>query len=166
MAEFNERTIRGPGGLIDTIRPGENRPWMVWTAAGVIAALALYGLVSGIRGGHPAAGVALALTQGEALNPATAAAATPAVGLPKDQQWSTLSGPEVLSTASAAPAKSAAADNSSDDDDSDAPAATAAADEPDQGQDTAAPLSATPPPTATPAPRPAPSAPVDNSTPF
>lgn len=164
MAEFNERTIRGPDGLIDTIRPGENRPWMVWTAAGAIAALALYGLVSGIRGGHPAAGVALALTQGEALNPATAAAATPAVGLPKDQQWSTLSGPEILTPPSAAPAKSAAASDADEASDSDEPAATVAADQPDQ--DTAAPLSATPPPTAGPAPRPAPSEPVDNSTPF
>jgi len=164
MAEFNERTIRGPGGSIDSIRPGENRPWMVWTAAGAIAVLALYGLVSGIRGGHPAAGVALALAQGEVLNPATAAAAQPAVGLPRDQQWSTLSGPEALSAASAAPAKSAAADSNSDDDDSASPTATTAADQPDQ--DTAAPLSATPPPTPSPAPNPALGEPADNSTPF
>jgi hypothetical protein len=153
MADFDEGAIRPPSPPIETIRAGDISPWMVWIAAGAISVLALLGLYLGIRGGHPASDVGLTLARGEVLNPATAAAATPAIGLPKDQQWSTLSGPEILPKV-APPTRTAASDDSdSGDEDSAEPAAAAAVvDEPDP---TAAPDIAptTPDPTpATPTP--------------
>jgi hypothetical protein len=126
MADFDERAIRSPGQPVDSIRTDDLSPWMVWSAAGAIAGLGLLGLVFGARGGHPASDVGLALTRGEALNPATAASASAAVGLPKDQQWSTLSGPEILPKSAAAPRTAAADEADSGDEASAEPAAAAA----------------------------------------
>ncbi len=111
MAIFDERPIRSPSQPAETIRTDDLSPWMVWAAAAGIGSLALFGLYLGVRGGHPAAGIDLTLTRGEALNPATAAAASPAIALPNNQPWSTLNGPEVLPKSAVAP-KSAAADES------------------------------------------------------
>jgi hypothetical protein len=127
MADFDESAIRSPTRATETIRAGDLKPWMVWSAGGVIAALAVLGLYLGMRGGHPESGVALTLARGEVLNPATVAAATPAVALPKDQQWSTLSGPEIITKAQASPKADAGDETDSDEDASDEPAAAAAA---------------------------------------
>jgi hypothetical protein len=176
MAEFDERSIPAPRAPVDTIRVGDLRPWTVWTAAIVIAGLAVLGLYLGVRGGHPAAGVALALTQGEPLSPGSAASAAPAVALPPDQQWSTLSGPAVLPP-SAAPAKSVASDDT--DSGAEASGQTAAAAAIDD-QQAAAPDAQAPPPeaaeppappaaavtTTPPPPPPKSSPPEDSGTPF
>jgi hypothetical protein len=80
----------------DTIRQGEMGGWAVWSAAAVIAALAMFGLYLGLHSGRPAAGVGLAIAEGQPLNTPTPTSAAPAQALSKDQQWSTLSGPAVL----------------------------------------------------------------------
>jgi hypothetical protein len=153
MADFDERALPSPGQPVDSIRTDDLAPWMVWSAAGAIGGLALLGLIFGARGGHPAADVGLALARGEALNPATAASASAAVGLPKDQQWSTLSGPEIAPK-SAAPIKAAAADEvDSGAEESSSPAAAIAADQAEAAPDAVAPEPAAQPapPTAAPA---------------
>ena len=111
MADFDERAIGSPGQPTDTIRTGELPPWMVWGAAGVLCVLAGAGLYLGVRGGHPS-DVGLTLTHGEALNAGAAASATPAVAMPKDQQWSTLSGPAVVVKSATPPAAAAAQSDS------------------------------------------------------
>ena len=95
MADFDETAIRSPREASQTIRPGDVRPWMVWSAAGALGLLAAVGLFLGVRGGHPASGVSLTLARGVAVDPAAAASATPALAMAKDPQWSTLSGPEI-----------------------------------------------------------------------
>jgi negative regulator of sigma E activity len=126
MANFDETALRSPREAVPSIRTDTLEPWMVQVAAGAIAAMALLGVAFGIKGAHPASGVGLSLNSGVAVSPT---AASPAVGLPKDSQWSTLSGPAVLAP-SAAPAKVASAaeqDADSDEDASDQPAAATAA---------------------------------------
>lgn len=132
MADFDERALREPRQAVDSIRTADLSPWMVWTAAGAIGGMALLGVWFGIRGAHPMSGVGLPFNPGVAVSPAAAASATPAVALPKDQQWSTLSGPQVLPP-SAAPAKVAsAAEAASDEDHSAEPAAASAAEDQDE----------------------------------
>jgi hypothetical protein len=153
MADFDESAIRSPRTPPSTIGAGEIEPWTVWSAAGALVILACVGLALGIRGGHPLSGVGMSLETGEAVDAATTKAAAPAQAMPKDQQWSTLSGPEVV-VKSAAPTKAAAAqDSEGDDADSASPADDAAADQPDV---------ATPPPLVIPPP---PSAPAQAVTP-
>jgi len=162
MADFDERALPSPGQPVDSIRTADLSPWMVWSAAGAIGGLALLGLIFGVRGGHPASDVGLALTRGEALNPATAASASPAAGLPKDQQWSTLSGPEIV-VKSAAPTKTTAAEETdSGDEDSAEPAAAAAA---DQTEPAPTDVTATPEPPAQAPPPPTEPAPASPTTP-
>ena len=129
MADFDERALREPSQPPESIRTADLSPWMVWAAAGTIGGLALLGLIFGLRGGRPASDVGLALTRGEALNPATAAAASAAVGLPKDQQWSILSGPEILPKTVAAPKTAAADEADSGVETSSEPAAATAVDQ-------------------------------------
>jgi hypothetical protein len=157
MADFDERAIRAPTQPGQTIRASDLSPWMVWSAAAAIGALALIGLYLGVRGGHPAAGVALTLARGAALDPATAAAAAPASPLPKDEPWSTLNGPAVLPKS--APKVVASDEGDSGDDASDEPAAAVAADQPDATPDTVTPLEPQTP--AAPEPAPAPARPND-----
>jgi hypothetical protein len=160
MADFDETALRSPRTASQTIRTDNVEPWMVQAAAAGIAVMALLGVVFGIRGAHPGAGVALGLDTGVAVSPTQA---TPAVGLPKDQQWSTLSGPAVTPP-SAAPAKVASAaaqeaDNASSETDASESAAAAAVD-----QDVTAP--SRPAPQITPPPPPAssgPTAPADTN---
>ncbi len=149
MADFDESAIRSPRTPPTTIGVGEVEPWTVWSAAGALVVLACVGLIMGVRGGHPLSGVGMSLQTGEALDAATTKAAAPAQAMPKDQQWSTLSGPEVV-VQSAAPVKTAAAEDSeSDAAVSDEPVATTAADQPEIA--TPPPLAIPPPPsTATP----------------
>ena len=126
MADFDERGLPWAPQAIESIRTDNLSPWMVWCAAGAIAGLAVLGLYFGVRGSHPA-GVTLTLTPGVAVSGAAAASATPAQGLPKDQQWSTLNGPAVLPKP-AAPTKTAASEASDSDEDASAePAAVSAA---------------------------------------
>lgn len=131
MANFDERAIRSPTDPVETIRPGDVRPWMVWAAAGAIGVLAVTGLYLGLRSGHPVDGGGLTLARGAVLNPATAASATPAVALPKDQQWSALSGPEIRPKSATAPKTAATDQSDSGAEDSAEPAAAAVADEPE-----------------------------------
>lgn len=101
---------------------------MVRIAAVAILALALFGLIRGAISSRPAIGQAaspLAVLAG--LSPAATAAAKPAQILPRDDMWSTLSGPRMLD-AQAKPAPQARPVESDDeDDDSASPAAQVAA---------------------------------------
>jgi hypothetical protein len=142
MADFDERALRSPSQPPQSIGSADLAPWMVWTAAGAIGALALTGLYLGLHGGHPASGVGLTLARGAALDPATAASAAPAVALPKTEPWSTLSGPEVLAKSAAQPKSAAAAETDSGEEASGEP--VAAADAADQAEPAPAPPAAQP----------------------
>jgi hypothetical protein len=152
MTDFDERALRSPRLASQSIGTGDLRPWMVWTAASAIAVLAVLGTYMGIRGAHPASDVTLTWAGGEPLNPNTAAAASPAAAMPKDEQWSTLSGPEVLAKSSA-PTKASAADeaDSDDADSSESAAAAATDDQPD--------VTPSPPPASSAAPNTPPATP-------
>jgi hypothetical protein len=128
MADFDETAIRSPREAIASITTDEIRPWMVWTAAGCIGGMALLGVVFGIRGAHPGSGVGLGLTPGVAVASHDAA---PALALPKDQQWSTLSGPAVKPPPSAAPTKVASAAEADADNETDDQSQSAASEESD-----------------------------------
>jgi hypothetical protein len=159
MADFDESAIRSPRQPVQSIRTDDLAPWMVWTAGAAIAAMALLGVFFGLRGARPLSGVSLTLAPGVAINGSTAASATPAVALPKDQQWSTLSGPEVLPTSAASPKSAAANESDSGVEASSEPAAVAAVDQAEQAPS----LIPTPPPAAPQAPaQPPPSTPSDN----
>jgi hypothetical protein len=161
MADFDESAIRSPRTPPQTIGVGEVEPWSVWTAAAALALLAVAGLIMGVRGGHPLSGVGMSLETGAAVDASSAKSATPAAAIPKDPQWSTLSGPEVV-VKSAAPSKVAAAQDDQDDDtDSGAPDDDAAAAQsqpltppplvtPSTSTAPAQPAVASPPPTAAP----------------
>lgn len=159
MADFDETEIRSPRQAADTIRPGDVAPWMVWCVAGALAALALLGLFLGMRGGHPASGVTLTLARGELINPAAAASAAPATPMPKDPDWSVLSGPEIRPKVQPPTRTATAEEDDSDEAASDETAAAAAADDMDQGPaEPASPAAqppAAPPAAPTPAPTPA-----------
>jgi hypothetical protein len=143
MADFDESAIRSPRLAGETIRPGEVAPWMVWSAAAALAALAVIGLFLGLRG-RPTEGVALALTSGAAVNPAAVASATPAAPMPKDAQWSILSGTEIRPKPVVAPRSTAGEGAGSGEEASAEPAAAAAAE-----------TEASAAPAAAPAPQPA-----------
>lgn len=103
---------------------------MVRVAGGVIVVLAGLGLVRGVLDSRPANPSASPLAVLTGMSPAASAAAKPAVILPRDNGWSTLSGPQMID-AKAKPAVEAKPIDSADDEqaDSESPAAaTVAAD--------------------------------------
>lgn len=126
MADFDETAIRSPREAGETIRTGAVEPWMVWSVAGLLVVLALVGLLMGLRG-RQASGVTLSLTPGAAINPAAVASAAPAAPLPKDPQWSILSGTEIRPKPVLAPRSTASDDSDSGEEASAEPAAVAAA---------------------------------------
>ena len=115
MADFDESAIRSPRTPPQTIGVGEVEPWTVWTAAGALVILAVVGLVMGVRGGHPLSGVGMSLETGATVDASATRSAAPAQAMPKDPQWSTLSGPEVVVKSAAPPKVAAAQDDQSDD---------------------------------------------------
>ena len=125
----------------------------VWTAASVIAFLALVGLYRGVTSGRPDGGIAPRFAILAGLHQPQIDAAAPAVVIPRSDEWSTLSGPKMAdaSTKPVAPAPKAAA--KPDDDSDDDAAAPGAADTPspdaDAADKTTAPVAAAPPPAAT-----------------
>jgi len=162
MADFDESAIRSPRTPPQTIGVGEVEPWTVWTAAGALVILAVVGLVMGVRGGHPLSGVGMSLETGATVDASATRSAAPAQAMPKDPQWSTLSGPEVVVKSAAPPKVAAAQDDQSDDAESASPDEDAAANAPDVPPPP--PLAVPPPPGApaqplSPAPAPAPAGP-------
>ena len=137
---------------------------VVRVAAMAILALALLGLIRGAISTRSASQTASPLAVLAGLSPAASAAAKPAVILPRDDGWSTLSGPRMLDAKDkpAAPeAKPAASDDEQDDDSASPAAATAAADAiapdaPDAAPAAQAAASSTATPPASPPPAPAP----------
>ena len=95
MADFDERAL--PPYPVDSIRIGQLSPWMVWTAAGAIMALAVLGLYFGVRGSHPA-GITLTLADQLGRRHITLNTVNPG---PTDTGYS--SGPEQAAVASMFP---------------------------------------------------------------
>lgn len=131
-------------------------PKSVVRVAGVaILVLAGVGLVRGFTENHPVTTVASPLSVLAGLSPAASAAARPAVVLPRDDSWSTLSGPRLVDAKEKTAPQAKPAESDGDDEaDSATPAAAAAADAmapdaPDSPPPTAPAASSTnaPPPT-------------------
>jgi hypothetical protein len=135
---------------------------VVRVAAVIIAGLAVVGLARGIMAGRPAGPDASPLSVLTGLNSAAAANAKPATMLPRDDGWSTLSGPQLVDSSAKPKAGSKPAASNQDQADSGSTAAEAAAadaiapDAPDAAPaaQAASSTAATPPP-PNPAPEPA-----------
>jgi len=100
---------------------------MVRIAAVAILALALLGLIRGAISSRPAIGQASPLAVLAGLSPAASAAAKPAQILPRDDGWSTLSGPRMLDAKDKPAPQAKPAESDDEEDDSASPAAQVAA---------------------------------------
>jgi hypothetical protein len=126
-------------------------------AGATIAILAVVGLARGVTVGRPAGQQTSPLAVLAGVSPETIASAKPANVLPKDDGWSTLSGPRLLDASDKPKVQAKVAASDDDADDSDSPAAqTAAADAIAPDAPDAAP--ATPAASSTATPEPAPQA--------
>jgi hypothetical protein len=127
MSSSGESDLRFPPDAGDELGLRAPSRTAVRLAAVAILALAVLGLIRGAISSRPASQAASPLSVLAGLSPAASAAAKQAAILPRDEGWSTLSGPRMVD-ASEKPkpeAKPAASDDA--DDDSASPAAVAAA---------------------------------------
>ena len=118
---------------------------VVGLAAAAILALALLGLIRGAISSRPAGQAPSPLAVLAGLSPAASAAAKPAVILPRDDSWSTLSGPRLTDASEKSKPEAKPAESDSDEADSGSAAAETAA------ADALAPDAADSPPPAAPA---------------
>jgi hypothetical protein len=128
MSSSGESDLRFPPDAADELRLRPPSRTAVRLAAVAILALALLGLIRGAISSRPASQAASPLSVLAGLSPAASAAAKQAAILPRDEGWSTLSGPRMVD-ASEKPkpqAKPAASDDA-EDADSASPAAVSAA---------------------------------------
>jgi len=100
---------------------------MVRIAAVAILALALTGLIRGAISSRPALGQASPLAVLAGLSPAATAAAKPAQVLPRDDMWSTLSGPRMVDVKAKPAPQAKPVESDDEEDDSASPAAQAVA---------------------------------------
>lgn len=130
--------LREPTG--DLSEPGVVPAAAVWSVVAVIALLAAVGTYKGfvsVRPGAPGS----SLLSPDSLTTGKPVDAEPAVPLPRDPEWSTLNGPQILPPPSAKPVGKPPAEDAASDD---APDAAAAADADAQADDTPTPKGAAP----------------------
>lgn len=128
MTSSNDSDLRFLPDVGDGPRMQAPPKAMVRLAAVVIVALALLGLIRGAISSRPATGQAaspLAVLAG--LSPAASAAAKTAQILPRDDMWSTLSGPRLLDVKDKPAPQAKPAESDDEEDDSASPAAQVAA---------------------------------------
>jgi hypothetical protein len=129
MSGSDPASLRFPPDAGGDPRLGAPPRLAVRLAAAVIVALAFLGLIRGAISSRPLAPGALPLAVLAGLTPAASAAAKAAVILPRDDLWSTLSGPRMIDAAEKAKAQAKPAESDDEDAASDSAAAqTAAAD--------------------------------------
>lgn len=128
MSSSNDSDPRFLPDVGDGVRLQAPPKAMVRIAAVAIVALALFGLIRGAISSRPVTGQAaspLAVLAG--LSPAASAAAKSAQILPRDDNWSTLSGPRMLDAKDKPAPQAKPAESDDEVDDSASPAAQAAA---------------------------------------
>ncbi len=127
MSSSNDSDLRFLPDVGDGARLQAPPKAMVRIAAIAILALALFGLIRGAISSRPAIGQASPLAVLAGLSPAATAAAKPAQILPRDDAWSTLSGPRMLDPKDKTAPQAKPAESDDEEDDSASPAAQAAA---------------------------------------
>lgn len=120
-------SLREPAG--DLSEPAVVPALAVWGAVAFIVMLAVVGTYKGfvsVRPGAPGS----SLLSPESLTTGKPVDAEPAVALPRNPEWSTLNGPQILPPPSAKPASKPAAEDAAQSDDAQDAATAAEADAP------------------------------------